>query len=95
MPQTQRYCSGDWNSWDPKITTFPGLYLVSTGVARAAGAVAQAAGLPPLGSIGSCSTPVLRGVNVGLALLCVFIFYQLAAALDPRRTPSQLLAMVS
>ncbi|CBX91949.1 hypothetical protein IAQ61_000156 [Plenodomus lingam] len=28
IPQAQRYCSGDY-SWDPKITTPPGLYLVS------------------------------------------------------------------
>ena len=25
IPQTQKYCAGDWKSWDPKITTFPGL----------------------------------------------------------------------
>ncbi|KAF1839184.1 hypothetical protein BDW02DRAFT_230405 [Decorospora gaudefroyi] len=28
VPQAQRYCIGDY-SWDPKITTPPGLYLVS------------------------------------------------------------------
>ncbi len=27
VPQTQRYCRGDFATWDPKITTFPGLYI--------------------------------------------------------------------
>ncbi|KAJ1464821.1 hypothetical protein T484DRAFT_1867601, partial [Baffinella frigidus] len=26
---TQRYCRGDFTSWDPKITTLPGLYLLA------------------------------------------------------------------
>ncbi|KAI8871239.1 hypothetical protein GQ42DRAFT_144905 [Ramicandelaber brevisporus] len=34
IPQAQTYCRGDWHSWDPKITTPPGLYLVSNAVFR-------------------------------------------------------------
>jgi DIE2/ALG10 family len=30
VPQTQRYCAGEFGVWDPKITTFPGLYLAGT-----------------------------------------------------------------
>lgn len=30
IPQSQRYCKGDFYSWDPKITTFPGLNLAGT-----------------------------------------------------------------
>ncbi|THH20999.1 hypothetical protein EW146_g451 [Bondarzewia mesenterica] len=29
VPQAQRYCDGDWTYWDPKITTPPGLYVLS------------------------------------------------------------------
>ncbi|KZS96161.1 glucosyltransferase [Sistotremastrum niveocremeum HHB9708] len=29
IPQAQAYCRGEWTSWDPKITTPPGLYLLS------------------------------------------------------------------
>ncbi|KAF8342782.1 glucosyltransferase [Cantharellus anzutake] len=29
IPQAQAYCRGEWDSWDPKITTPPGLYLLS------------------------------------------------------------------
>ena len=29
IPQAQRYWAGSWQTWDPKITTPPGLYLYS------------------------------------------------------------------
>ena len=35
--QTQQYCRGLWKHWDPKITTFPGLYILGvahTGLLR-------------------------------------------------------------
>ena len=32
IPQAQKYCNGTYDSWDPKITTLPGLYLFSSGV---------------------------------------------------------------
>jgi hypothetical protein len=30
---TQLYCKGDFLSWDPKITTFPGLYVIGAAYA--------------------------------------------------------------
>ena len=32
--QTQQYCLGNWADWDPKITTFPGLYVAGVAYAR-------------------------------------------------------------
>lgn len=29
IPQAQAYCNGDWSVWDPKITTPPGLWLLT------------------------------------------------------------------
>ncbi|KAH9982705.1 glucosyltransferase [Lactifluus volemus] len=29
VPQVQAYCNGDWSYWDPKITTPPGLYILT------------------------------------------------------------------
>lgn len=29
VPQAQAYCNGEWATWDPKITTPPGLYVLS------------------------------------------------------------------
>lgn len=28
IPQAQAYCRGEWTTWDPKITTPPGLYVM-------------------------------------------------------------------
>jgi hypothetical protein len=33
VPATQRYCAGDFRTWDPKITTFPGLYVLGAAYA--------------------------------------------------------------
>ncbi|KAI8394183.1 alpha-2-glucosyltransferase Alg10 [Radiomyces spectabilis] len=32
IPQAQRYCLGDYATWDPKLTTPPGLYIISHGL---------------------------------------------------------------
>jgi hypothetical protein len=34
VKQTRQYCAGNWADWDPKITTFPGLYVVAVAYAR-------------------------------------------------------------
>lgn len=47
IPQAQRYCENDY-TWDPKITTPPGLYYLSKALLRYL----------------KCSTISLRGVNV-------------------------------
>ncbi|ORX66769.1 hypothetical protein DL89DRAFT_59487 [Linderina pennispora] len=57
IPQAQRYCAGSFHEWDPKLTTPPGLYLVSLVPAWALG-------------INPCSVDMLRTTNwvLGLAL---------------------------
>lgn len=63
VPQSDRYCRGILD-WDPKITTFPGLYLVSAPIARLLSPVFSSLQLPH-----SCSTPWLyRIINGFLAL---------------------------
>ncbi|KAI0080044.1 glucosyltransferase [Panus rudis PR-1116 ss-1] len=34
IPQAQAYCRGDFQTWDPKITTPPGLYILSLALKR-------------------------------------------------------------
>ncbi|ETL90740.1 hypothetical protein, variant 3 [Phytophthora nicotianae] len=68
IPQAQKYCEGRFDEWDPKITTFPGLYLASTLYAKAAFTL----------NVGDfCSVAVLRSVNLLFALgnvvLCVLL----------------------
>lgn len=91
VPQTQRWCGGRWWEWDPKITTFPGLYFFGV----AAGGL-EAALLRALGSrqAAPCSTTALRSVNLAFAAACLPLFYSAAKALDPSRTRLQLLLMV-
>ncbi|XP_032236244.2 putative Dol-P-Glc:Glc(2)Man(9)GlcNAc(2)-PP-Dol alpha-1,2-glucosyltransferase isoform X2 [Nematostella vectensis] len=36
IPQAQQYCEYKFSEWDPKITTLPGLYLVSLAILRVA-----------------------------------------------------------
>ncbi|KAG2201912.1 hypothetical protein INT46_001571 [Mucor plumbeus] len=33
VPQAQQYCHGDYYTWDPKLTTPPGLYIISNVIA--------------------------------------------------------------
>ena len=65
--QAQQYCNGNFHIWDPKITTPPGLYLLSYAVSKAA-VLANKIGFSfelPLG----CSIFVLRLLNVAGILL--------------------------
>ncbi|KAF2117607.1 alpha-2-glucosyltransferase Alg10 [Lophiotrema nucula] len=59
VPQAQRYCNGDY-TWDPKITTPPGLYAISLL-------------FKPI--IGNCDTSSLRALNAGaICLICVLAY---------------------
>ena len=79
--QTQRYCAGELRSWDPKITTPPGLYLLGAPWALAVGRLQNATGPASEASYSSasaaedsehgCSLGALRFLNVVLALGCV------------------------
>ena len=67
VPQAKHFCAGRFHVWDPKITTFPGLYLLASSVASvssfvasaaqaAALAAAQAGGLAALAATGALAT---------------------------------------
>ncbi|KAL7306353.1 hypothetical protein TKK_0001778 [Trichogramma kaykai] len=53
VPQTIKYCAGNITEWDSKITTFPGLYIVTALY---------------LGPLELCTTIFMRFVNVILTL---------------------------
>jgi alpha-1,2-glucosyltransferase len=101
MPQTQLYCAGRWREWDPKITTFPGLYLVGAALGRLAHAAQQLVlplllrGAAPTATPALCGTAALRGVSLLFAAACLPLFYHAAARLDATRSQQQLLLMVS
>ncbi|MEW5312382.1 MAG: hypothetical protein WDW38_004021 [Sanguina aurantia] len=84
IPQTQRYCSGDFQSWDPKITTFPGLYLLGTIWAKCSETAAFLLGAPENKDSSSifCGTAWLRSLNIVLSLACYLALLALLAELQ-------------
>lgn len=77
VPQAQRYCNGNFNSYDPKITTPPGLYILSLlmyWVSRLGGS-----------SIISfeCSTTFLRCTNGVISLVMLPVLLLLRSEMYP------------
>jgi len=67
IPAAQRYCSGNYTYWDPKITTLPGLYLFSVGLLRPIHQI--------LGSAELCSVVFLRSVNLVIGLVNLVLLH--------------------
>lgn len=88
IPQLQEYCKGNFKTWNPMITTPPGLYYLS---------LAHVASLFPgmffVGGASSfselCSTAILRSINGVLAVISSIIIYEiiihLRTAIDEKR----------
>ncbi|XP_042444050.1 dol-P-Glc:Glc(2)Man(9)GlcNAc(2)-PP-Dol alpha-1,2-glucosyltransferase-like isoform X2 [Zingiber officinale] len=69
IPQAQHYCRGDFWTWDPMITTPPGLYYLSLAyVASLFPAMWFAETSMTLSSI--CSTSIIRSTNAVVAIIC-------------------------
>lgn len=88
IPQVQQYCRADFESWDPMITTPPGLYYIS--LAHVASLFPSMLLLKWISSFSDlCSTAILRSVNGALAVMCSILIYeiikQLRPALDRRK----------
>lgn len=77
VPQAQAYCAGRWSDWDDKITTFPGLYVCSAIVTRAART------LGAFSAETACSLASLRALNLVPALGSPPLLYALLRALHP------------
>lgn len=71
VAQTQRYCQGDYTYWDPKITTFPGLYMVGVMWTKLLSWI-KATSQEML-----CSTMVLRSTNLALGLFAFLMVHRL------------------
>lgn len=75
--QTQKYCDGKFKEWDPKITTFPGLYVISSVLGH---------------FVGSCELSVLRSINMFFLTACIPVFYRLSKLLDHKNPWSMAMA---
>ncbi|CAI9098223.1 OLC1v1034833C1 [Oldenlandia corymbosa var. corymbosa] len=82
VPQAQQYCKGNFRSWDPMITTPPGLYFVSLAhVASLFPGIAMANSTSSFPK--ACSTSVLRSTNGVLAVICGILVYDIIRHLRP------------
>ncbi|KAJ2911237.1 glucosyltransferase [Coemansia aciculifera] len=77
VPQAQHYCRGQFGVWDPKLTTPPGLYLISIVPAHLLRV------LSPVDSSRWCSLEFLRSTNWVLSLFLFWTIYSLLRQLRP------------
>ncbi|KAI3796850.1 hypothetical protein L1987_39536 [Smallanthus sonchifolius] len=89
VPQAQQYCVGNFKSWDPMITTPPGLYFLS--LAYVGSLFPALLFIQPASYfIKACSVAVLRSTNGFLAVLCSILVHDiikyLKPSLDDRKT---------
>ncbi|GLT89584.1 hypothetical protein SLE2022_075620 [Rubroshorea leprosula] len=82
IPQAQQYCNGNFRSWDPMITTPPGLYYLSLAyIAALFPGMFFVQAVPSFAAV--CSTAVLRSSNCILAVLCSILAYEIIIHLRP------------
>jgi alpha-1,2-glucosyltransferase len=80
IPQAQAYCSGNWSHWDQKITTLPGLYVVTVGAVNAMKSLRSLA--PSLIPAVECDTDTLRQINIVFAVTTVVLVFLLLRRLN-------------
>ncbi|CAD6223011.1 GSCOCG00005349001-RA-CDS [Cotesia congregata] len=62
IPQTKKYCNGSFFEWDKKITTLPGLYILSAII---------------LAPFQLCTTIYLRSINLAGTCINLYLIYQI------------------
>ncbi|KAG8686441.1 glucosyltransferase, partial [Ceratobasidium sp. 395] len=77
IPQAQAYCRGEWDTWDPKLTTPPGLYVLSVLLKNI--------------FLFKCTIPILRMNNLLLNLLLPPLVSHCLALYRSDRPPRTLL----
>ncbi|KAH6568365.1 hypothetical protein BASA60_008668 [Batrachochytrium salamandrivorans] len=79
IPQAQQYCLGIFDQWDSKLTTPPGLYLISANlhwISEALMSNSMAKG---------CTVVQLRTLNAGFGLATLVVIYNIIPLLHPSR----------
>lgn len=87
VPQAQRYCKGEFDYWDDKITTFPGMYLVAAVPALVSRAASRLAGWEGEAAwpADPCSTLSLRLLNgVVFGGMCALLSFEIVSRLHPK-----------
>uniref|UniRef100_A0A0D9W6U9 Dol-P-Glc:Glc(2)Man(9)GlcNAc(2)-PP-Dol alpha-1,2-glucosyltransferase n=1 Tax=Leersia perrieri TaxID=77586 RepID=A0A0D9W6U9_9ORYZ len=82
IPQVQRYCRRDFLTWDPMITTLPGLYYISIAYVASLFPAAWASRVAEeFDSL--CNTALLRSTNVIMAMICGVLVHDLILRIRP------------
>uniref|UniRef100_A0A0E0KSH0 Dol-P-Glc:Glc(2)Man(9)GlcNAc(2)-PP-Dol alpha-1,2-glucosyltransferase n=2 Tax=Oryza punctata TaxID=4537 RepID=A0A0E0KSH0_ORYPU len=82
IPQVQRYCRGDFLTWDPMITTPPGLYYISLAYVASLFPGAWATRIAEVFDA-LCTTALLRSTNVIMAVICGVLVHDLLLCIRP------------
>ncbi|KAH7345063.1 glucosyltransferase [Rhizoctonia solani] len=77
VPQAQAYCRGEWDYWDPKLTTPPGLYILSVALKKV--------------FLFKCTIPILRMNNLLLNLMLPPLISHCLALYRSDRPPRSLI----
>lgn len=85
VKQAQRYCSNDFFTWDPKLTTFPGLYLYSYAFVKFLSVFSSNASV-------ECSLYTLRLVNTIICPLFYIILKRCRLQIFPDAKDSDFVA---
>ena len=76
IPQARNFCNGNYTHWDSKITTLPGLYMISQIILSALSFLSSKS------LIELCSVQWLRFTNLILALSCFFVLREIIVFLN-------------
>eukprot|EP00727_Mastigamoeba_balamuthi_P011768 m51a1_g7213 hypothetical protein (451) ;mRNA; f:229764-231307 len=68
VAQAQRFCAGDFGTWDPSISTLPGLHVMGAGFGRA---------------VGGCMLGTLRALPALMSTGMLAVMYQIARQEHP------------
>lgn len=82
-PQGLAYCHNKFHIWDPKITTFPGLYIISYIFKSIVMLPLMALGISDKNNYISCSIMYYRGYNIVLAALSLVLYVECRQNLNP------------
>ncbi|KAK9827785.1 hypothetical protein WJX74_001969 [Apatococcus lobatus] len=80
VDQTEAYCAWDFKYWNPKITTFPGLYILGAAYAHVL-SLLSAEGLEKVED--NCDTITLRSCTMLMGILSFWLFSQIHEELHP------------
>ena len=78
IPQAQNYCSYNFSHWNTKITTLPGLYIVSLMLLQLRNVFNIGSLFGEAGAEQICSTLFLRSLNVVFMLGNLWLLYELS-----------------